>query len=120
MEAALGLDNVQWSQFLGEVHARRAETPHLSRREEELLAVINAPDDTPKRAKLEAMQDLAHERLLDEEEERDLLELVNWNECDWAKRLDAILKLARLRGIPATEMMKQLGLERTLDEVRVR
>lgn len=120
LEATLQLDHAQTSEFLRELHARRSVAPHLSKREDELFAIINASDDPQKRAELEAIRDLAHTRLLDEQEEHRLLELVNWSELDWANRLEAIVELASLRRRTPLAMMAELGLKRSIDEVRVR
>ncbi len=120
VEAALQLEGAQLGLLVRELLARRLEAPALSRREDELFAIINAPDDAAKRAELEALTDLAHTRILGGDEEERLLELVNWSEINWTKRLEAVMELARIRGRTTKEMLRELGLARDPDEVLVR
>jgi hypothetical protein len=91
------------------VRAQKA-APHLPRAEAELLQKINEglPEATWERYR--ALKEKRDDETLTPEEHRELIALTDTIEGWNVERLEVVSRLAKLRGVPLPEMMKELGL----------
>ncbi len=98
------------SQLLNGTTAKK-EAPHFSRKESELLLRINRnlPDGERERI-LELTNRLEFESITDKEQ-AELLRLTDKAEMLQAERLQAVMDLAKLRGVSFEGVMKQLGVK---------
>jgi hypothetical protein len=83
----------------------------LSHEESELLAQINSglPAETWER--YDRLIAKRRAETLTSTEYRELVRLTNTVETDHARRMELLMKLARLRNVPLEAVMKQLGLK---------
>lgn len=85
--------------------------PSLSKRETELFEHINAtlPDELQER-----YYELDEKRELDtltDEEYQELMGLIGQNEVLELKRLESLVELSKIRGVPFRTLIKQLGIQ---------
>ena len=108
----------EFERFMANVGTMRAQRrpDRLSAAESRLLATINRgfPERWWRRYE-ELIAKRAAETLTDAEH-RELLRLTQRAETQEAKRVAALLKLARLRGQPLTHVLKDLGIPAHSDE----
>ena len=89
-------------------------------REAELLAVINAPQDMTRLAELDDLVQKNVEGKLGEEDIQLMNDLINWSESQWNLRLEAVQKLATIRGRDWRELLAESELRPQVPEVRIR
>jgi hypothetical protein len=88
----------------------RQSPPVISERETELLGRINAGLSEPQARRLESLDTRRKEEALTPEEHAELLSLVDKSERLAAVRAEALVELARLRGVEVPSLMRDLGL----------
>jgi hypothetical protein len=82
----------------------------VSKRETELLARINAGLSEPKARRLESLDSRRREERLTPDEHAELLSLIDESERLAVGRAEALVELARLRGLTVPSLMCDLGL----------
>lgn len=100
-------------QLVDQVIAIRAQrvAPHLTADESALLARINQGLPANDRARMRALTDKNDDETLVESEWQELTALTDRLEVLHADRLDALVELAKLRGVTLDEVMNQLGIQ---------
>ena len=89
----------------------KEDVPHFSKKESELLLRISRNLSEEQRARMLELTDKLEFESITDEEHAELLRLTDKAEQLQAVRLKAVIDLAKLRGIPFEEMMKQLGFK---------
>lgn len=95
---------------IAKLQARRHASV-LSLGESGLFEVINRTLSEDDRTRLEQLSLRREEEVLSSEEHLELLQLQQQMEALHADRVEALAKLAALRGLTLTEMMAELGIE---------
>lgn len=106
------LDTPDLDNFLDQVLRLRAErrAPHLSKNETKLLETINFRLPAEAQARFDWLISRRRANKLSQEERTELIAITNQSEIQAAERVRAVAELARLRGIPFEEMLRQLGI----------
>lgn len=106
------LDSEELDQFVEKVLALRAKQTrqNLSQEESALLKKINRGLPVSDRRRLTYLDAKRSDGKLSEEEYEELLSLIEVLEQLNAERVELITELAQMRGIPARELMQQLGI----------
>ncbi len=99
--------------FVARVLSLRAEkeTPHLPRNEAALLLKINQPIPQDVQQCYDALIARRRAEALTSQEHAELLDLTNRIELAEAERVEALVALARLRGVSLPELMQALGIQ---------
>lgn len=95
--------------FNGE--AVKKKVPHFSKKESELLLRINRNLSEEERARMLELTDKIEFDSITDEEQTELIRLTDKAERLQAMRLQAVIDLAKLRGVSFEEMMMQLGVK---------
>jgi hypothetical protein len=100
-------------QLVDQVIAIRAErvAPHLTADESALLARINKGLSQEDRGRMRALIEKRDDETITTEEWQELASLTDRLELLHADRLDALVELAKLRGVTLNEVMSQLGIQ---------
>ncbi len=120
-KATVGLDEIiegmtafdtktleQFMQQVGNLVARKKTPNHLSERESDLLMAINYSIPTDLQQRFEALSTKSQSGLLSADEHTEMLHLIDQLEQKHAERLEKLLDLAQLRGIPLKTLMQEL------------
>ncbi len=99
---------------MGSLLARK-KTQHLSEKETALLLKINEPFPPTVRERYAELHDKLQVENISAVEHEELLKLVDIMEARNAEWLQALIELARLRGLPLRDLMKQLGIKQHLN-----
>lgn len=91
--------------------AVKKEVPHFSKKESELLLLISRNLSDEQRARMLELTDKMEFESITDKEHAELLRLTDKAEQLQATRLQAVIELAKLRGISFEEVMKQLGFK---------
>lgn len=97
-----------WSQITRLRAERRAS--HLSKRETELLEIINYRRPPDVQARFDFLLKRMRSNRITRKEHAELLTITDQSEQFAADRVQAVADLAALRGLTFNEMWKQLGL----------
>jgi hypothetical protein len=112
LDAVMQLPQPELENFVFKINSLRAkyESQKLSRAESELLLKINKgiPEKIQKR--YNELISKRHEMTEDSEEYAELLKLTDRIEKSDAKRIEYLIKLARIRKKPLTTLMEELGI----------
>ncbi|MFN0120732.1 MAG: hypothetical protein ACKV2V_09545 [Blastocatellia bacterium] len=98
-------------QALRTVPGGKPAAPRLSEKETELFLRINRNLPAEQQLRYDELREKREQETLTPTEHDELRQFVAEVETLWADRLQALTELARLRRIPARELMKQLGIE---------
>jgi hypothetical protein len=90
---------------------QKTKAARLSKRETELLLRINRTLAPEKQRRYDELKEKREAETLTPAEYKELLRFVAEHQELWAKRLEAVVKLAQLRGVSPPEMLKQLGID---------
>jgi len=94
----------------GSLQASEGPT-RLSAKESELLERINAGPSQEEWAKFHELRERRRDETITEKEQAELLHLVDVIEQFQAARVEALVALSQLRGIPLPELMQSLGIK---------
>jgi hypothetical protein len=99
--------------FVARVLSLRAEkeAPHLSVEESGLLLTVNQPIPPALQQRYDALIVKRRAETLTSEETAELLDLTSQVERAEAKRVEALGKLAQLRGLPLVDLLRILGIQ---------
>lgn len=87
------------------------EVSHFSKKESDLLLRINRNLPDKQRERIRELTDKLEFESITNKEQSELLRLTDKAEQLQAERLQAVLELAKLRGVSAETVMKQLGVK---------
>jgi hypothetical protein len=106
------LDTPDLDRFMDQVMRLRAErrAPRLSKNETKLLETINYRRPAEAQARFDWLVSRRRANKLSQEERTELVAMTHESEIQAAERVRAVAELARLRGIPFDEMLRQLGI----------
>ena len=109
------LETKELEQFVEKVMALQAQrqAPSLPKDETELLQQINRGLPDGIRQRYDALNAKLHDETITPQEHEELLTLIDRIELADAERMQRLVALARLRGVPVDTMMEQLGIRRT-------
>jgi len=112
-EAVEKLSLSELDQLLSRIIALRArqKSPHLSDKESELLTQINKGLPPDVRTRLDQLVKKRRANNLTSDEYNELLALTDVLEQAEVERAEALVQLARLRGVSMTELMQDLGIQ---------
>lgn len=112
IEAVKQLTPAELDRFADEVVSLRARqrASALTSEESELFDRINDALPEDDRARLERLRGRRRDEALSEEEHRELVRLEDWLEVIHARRMEALARLASLRGSTLEAVMEQLGI----------
>jgi hypothetical protein len=112
LEAAAQLSAPELDQLLDGVLTLRARrrAPSLWSAESALLLTINQPLPPAVQKRFDELRSKLQEATITPEEHRELLEVTDEKEIHWARRMEAAVELARLRGVPLPDLLQQLGI----------
>ena len=99
---------------MGSLLARK-KAPHLSEKETALLLKINEPFPPSVRARYAELHAKLQAENISTAEHDELLKLVDIMEAGNVEWLQALIELARLRGLSLRDLMKQLGIKQHLN-----
>ncbi len=113
IEAAGQLSQPELERFISQVLALQAQrkAPSLSAEESALLMTINSGLSEEMYESYRKLIEKRREGHLTEEEHSDLLRISDENENRQAERLEALVKLARLRNTSLNELMSTLAIK---------
>jgi hypothetical protein len=113
LQAVDQLDTVDLEQFVSRVLALRARraAPSAPPEEAALLLQINRGLPADVRERLERLNEKSEDEALTPEEHAELLGLVAQVEALEVERIENLSRLARLRGVPLTALMDELGIQ---------
>ncbi len=100
----------QFMQQVGNLVARKKTPNHLSERESDLLMAINYSIPADLQQRFEALSAKSQSSILSADERAEMLHLIDQLEQKHAERLEKLLDLAQLRGIPLKTLMQDLQL----------
>jgi hypothetical protein len=100
----------QFMQQVGNLVARKKAPNHLSERESDLLMAINYCIPAELQQRFEALSIKSQSGTLSADEHADMLQLIDLLEQKHAERLEKLLDLAQLRGVPLKTLMQDLQL----------
>ena len=100
----------QFMQQVGNLVARKKAPNHLSERESDLLMAINYCIPAELQQRFEALSVKSQSGTLSADEHADMLRLIDQLEQKHAERLEKLLDLAQLRGVPLKTLMRDLQL----------
>jgi len=122
-KATVGLDEIiegmtafdtktleQFMQQVGNLVARKKAPNHLSERESDLLMAINYCIPAELQQRFEALSVKSQSLLLTNDEHAEMIRLIDQLEQKHAERLEKLLDLAQLRGVPLKTLMQDLQL----------
>ncbi|MGH9799825.1 MAG: hypothetical protein ACRD82_05620, partial [Blastocatellia bacterium] len=89
----------------------KKEVAHFSKRESELLLRVSRNLSDEERERMLDLTDRLEFESITDEESDELLRLTDKAEMLQAERLQAVVDLAKLRGVSFEEVMKQLGVK---------
>lgn len=117
LDSVANLEISELERFAAEVNTllARRKTPSLSRRESELLQIINQGPPTEVRQRYQMLNEKLQDESLIDREHAELMELIAQIEEFDVARLRSLIELAQLRGISLDELMDQLGVRRSVD-----
>ena len=112
LQGAALLGSNELEQFTDRLLALRAHrrAPSLSKREAELLQLINRGIPAEARQRYDELNDALHAETITDDEHQELLKLIEQVEQSDAERLRNLVELAQLRQLSLDELMDQLGL----------
>ena len=113
LEAVGQFNATELEQFVAEVIALRAkrQAPSLSRQESELLMRINQHLSADLQARFDELVARRQDETLSNDEHEELLRLTEQVENMDVVRIEALARLAQLRGISVDDLMDQLGVK---------
>ena len=113
MDAAPRMSRAELERLVARLFALKAkqEAPSLSPRESELLIKINQPVPAEIQRRCVSLIRKRRRRKLSRAEHRELLALTEQIEQYDVDRLKCLSELARLRGLPLPDLMRELGIE---------
>jgi len=100
----------QFMQQVGNLVARKKAPNHLSERESDLLMAINYCIPAELQQRFEVLHVKSKSGILTAEEHAEMLQLIDHLEQKHAERLEKLLDLAQLRGVPLKTLMQDLQL----------
>ena len=98
-------------QLLREASVPATEAARLSKAETALFLKINRAFPAPQLQQYKALKGKQDAETLTADEHAELLQLVEAHQQLWAERLEAVLKLARLRHVTPAALFQQLGID---------
>ena len=113
IEGMTAIDTATLEQFMqqvGNLVARKQAPNHLSERESDLLMAINYCIPAELQQRFEALSIKSQSGTLSADEHAEMLRLIDQLEQKHAERLEKLLDLAQLRGIPLKTLMQDLQL----------
>jgi hypothetical protein len=111
MSGVAQLDTPSLERFAAQVNTllARRKTPHLTRRETELLQRINQEPPVDQK-RYRQLDDKRRAETLTPAEHQELLDLIAVNEQADGERLRCLVELAQLRGVGFDELLSSLGI----------
>ena len=100
----------QFMQQVGNLVARKKAPNHLSERESDLLMAINYCIPAELQQRFEVLSAKSQSGLLTNDEHAEMIRLIDQLEQKHAERLEKLLDLAQLRGVPLKTLMQELQL----------
>ena len=83
----------------------------LSKQETDLFARINRTLSAVQQQRLDVLKNKLEQETLTKAEHAELLQIVEAHQQLWAERLEAVIALAKLRGLAPAAMLEQLGID---------
>ena len=103
---------VMLRQALQESQSPTAQTAgKLSKQETDLFARINRTLSAVQQQRLAVLKNKLEQETLTKAEHAELLQLVDVHQQLWVERLEAVIALAKLRGLTPAAMLEQLGID---------
>ncbi|MDO8367779.1 MAG: hypothetical protein Q7T20_13340 [Saprospiraceae bacterium] len=113
IEGMTAIDTATLEQFMqqvGNLVARKKAPNHLSERESDLLMAINYCIPAELQQRFEVLHVKSQSGILTAEEHAEMLQLIDQLEQKHAERLEKLIDLAQLRGVPLKMLMQDLQL----------
>jgi len=112
LEEARQLSLPELDEFVTELMTLRAQrlAPSLTREESELFMKINEGFSEDRQARFNELVKKRRAERITQEELDELIALTDEAERQNVRRLEALVQLARLRGVSLTELMDSLGI----------